>query len=338
MSDAAPIGHNGGPPFDDGITFPDREGFIAVARSMRDHWLVGFGSEGRYSKAEAWQDLIMECRYEPGKIMNGGKPMLLKPGQLVGAVSYLASRWNWTPKQVRVFLDKLEAEGMITLDYGTYVDPEHAPKQGTEQGKHRGKQAKVLTICKYELYQLGWRAQGQTKRQLEGQIKGKQGANEGQQSKKGIREEGNKIEDIPPDGGGVPLLEHEDATQAYVKSESVQALEAFRAYNELAQRIGLPIAKNLSPQRRTKLCARLRGHGGLEAWHQALANVERSAFLRGNNPRGWCADFDFLLSPTKFDKVLDGSYGNGAHAEQPKESTAERLSRMLGEIDLEKRT
>lgn len=189
----ASIGHNGGPDIDDTPAFPDREGFIAVARSMRDHWLVGFGSEGRYSKAEAWQDLIMECRYEPGKIMNGGKPMLLKPGQLIGAVSYLASRWNWTPKQVRVFLDKLEAEGMITLDYGTYADPEHVSKQGTEEGKHRGKQAKVLTVCKYDIYQLGWRVQGQTKGQSEGQIKGKQGANEGQQSNKGIKEE-----DTPP--------------------------------------------------------------------------------------------------------------------------------------------
>lgn len=331
------IGHNGGPEIDEEVTFPDREGFIAVARSMRDHWLVGFGSEGRYSKAEAWQDLIMECRYEPGKIMNGGKPMLLKPGQLVGAVSYLASRWNWTPKAVRIFLDKLEAEGMITLDYGTYVHPEHTPKQGTQGGKHKGKQAKVLTICKYELYQLGWRAQGQIKGQLEGQMKGKQGANEGQQSKKGRKEEGNKIEDIPPNGGDALVEEIDDATPEHAQAEGVQALEAFRAYNDLAQRIGLPTARTLTPQRRKNLCARLREHGGMDAWQTALANIERSAFLRGNNNRGWRADFDFLVTASKFAKVVDGVYGNGAHAEQAKESTAERLSRMLGEIDLGER-
>lgn len=123
------------------------------------------------------------------------------------------------------------------------------------------------------------------------------------------------------------------------RSQSVQALEAFRAYNDLAQRIGLPIAKTLTPQRRKNLCARLREHGGIEAWQQALANVERSAFLRGNNARGWRLDFDFLVTASKFAKVFDGVYGNGAHAESEPvvESKAERFSRLLNEIDLGER-
>jgi hypothetical protein len=36
--------------------------------------------------------------------------------------------------------------------------------------------------------------------------------------------------------------------------------------------------------------------------------LERSAFCRGENDRGWRADFDFLLQPKSFTKLLEGAY------------------------------
>lgn len=136
------IGHNGGPM--DG-------GWIKKYRAVRDHWLVGHGlhvkpgdpSKRRcHTQGEAWEDLLMECRYDDGFVSNGGKKMELRRGELIGAVSWLAHRWNWTPKVVRRFLDQLEIESMITQ-----VNP--ASKKGTQ----RGRQAKVLSICKYDYYQ-----------------------------------------------------------------------------------------------------------------------------------------------------------------------------------------
>lgn len=115
------------------------------------------------------------------------------------------------------------------------------------------------------------------------------------------------------------------------------ALEAFGLYNDLAQKIGLPTARTLTPQRRKSLVARMREHGGLDAWRQALANVERSAFLRGESSGrpGWRADLDFLLQSSRFTKVVEGGYGNGAHAktDDPAETREQRYARILSEAD-----
>jgi hypothetical protein len=110
-----------------------------------------------------------------------------------------------------------------------------------------------------------------------------------------------------------PDKEEEEVTLGATAPPShAEAVEAFDLYNAMAQKIGIPIARTLTPQRKRSILARLRDHGGLEAWKLALANIERSAFLRGNNDRGWTASFDFLIQPSRFTKVLEGGYGNGA--------------------------
>ena len=193
------IGHNGGPAIDEEDVSFDHNGWIAVARGLRDHWLVGFGKpvapvdpdRGSYSRTEAWLDLIMECQYKAGTVNNGGRKMRLERGQLLGAVSWLANRWNWTPKTVRGFLDKLEDEGMITRFAPGVEGSPDGSLNGIQKGKQRGKQASILTICKYALYQLGDKAEGQAN----GQEKGTQGASkglaEGNIYKEETKEQGN---------------------------------------------------------------------------------------------------------------------------------------------------
>jgi len=127
-----------------------------------------------------------------------------------------------------------------------------------------------------------------------------------------------------------------DATPSPADDETtpLKALEAFQAYNELAQRVGLPTARTLTPQRRKNLMARLREHGGMEAWHRVLANVENSAFLKGKNARGWRADFDFLVQASRFAKVIDGVYGERKQeAGASTESEIERMTRIMSETD-----
>lgn len=178
------IGHNGGP------TFSSDGGWIAVARSMRNHPIVGFHlfakpsdpSRGALQPSLAFIDLIMECRYEGGSVMNGGHKMEITRGQLLGAVSWLAKRWNWTPMAVRVWLDKLENDGMISR---------HVPG-ASKDNKHVGRQATVLTLCNYNQYQV----QPTNKQQTEQQTNSKQATNEQQQYKdnKETKEQGNKKE------------------------------------------------------------------------------------------------------------------------------------------------
>jgi hypothetical protein len=148
-------------------------GWIAIHRTIRNHHIVGYGkpvkpcdpSRGAYSRNEAWSDLLMECRYADGKVTNGGREMELRRGELVGAISWLAARWNWTPKTVRGFIDALEADGAISV---------RAP--GAIQGQQKGKQAHVITVCNYEKYQSAPDEEGQAK----GHDLGTQRASKGQ--------------------------------------------------------------------------------------------------------------------------------------------------------------
>lgn len=84
--------------------------------------------------------------------------------------------------------------------------------------------------------------------------------------------------------------------------------EALAAWNDLAGRCGLARVQRLTDARRKKLRARLRECDGLEGWHAALAKIEGSSFLTGNNDRGWRADFDFVLQQSSFTKLMEGSY------------------------------
>lgn len=93
-----------------------------------------------------------------------------------------------------------------------------------------------------------------------------------------------------------------------------ECLTAFESWNALALRCGLPQASQLTPDRQRKIGARLKAYG-LDGWATALANIEKSAFLTGQNDRGWRANLEFVLQPASFAKLHDGAYGNGRHAD-----------------------
>jgi hypothetical protein len=186
------VGHNNPPADQNG-------GWVAIRRAMREHWLVGFGQpvtpcdpdRGAYSRAEAFIDLIMECRYEAGTVNNGGRKMKIERGQLLGAVSWLANRWNWTPKTVRGFVDKLEGDAMIErFSPGTREE-----LNGPELGKQKGKQASIITVCNYYAYQLVDYIKGQAQSQSEGTQRASKGQAEGNiyKDNKGTREQEKTI-------------------------------------------------------------------------------------------------------------------------------------------------
>jgi hypothetical protein len=124
---------------------------------------------------------------------------------------------------------------------------------------------------------------------------------------------GSEEPPLPPKGGGGPT--------------PLDALKAFEAYNEIAQQCGLPQAAKLTGDRQRRIIARLRDYG-LEGWHQALSNIEKSAFLRGMTDHNFRADLDFMCQAKSFGRLHDGGYGNGAHA-KPKESSLSKIDRMV---------
>ena len=84
--------------------------------------------------------------------------------------------------------------------------------------------------------------------------------------------------------------------------------QAFDDWNALAQRLALPIAKDLNDGRRKAIRARL-VDAGPEGWTEALAAVERSGHCRGENDRNWRADLDFVCQPKSWQRLREGFYG-----------------------------
>lgn len=195
------IGHNGA------STFSSDMGWVAIARSIRTHPLVGIhlfakpmdANRGAVQPMAAFIDLIMECRYEDGFVLNGGRKMQVQRGQLVGAVSWLAARWNWTPMAVRVWLDKLEADMMISR----FVPG------ASKDNKHVGRAATILSICNYEQYQQTTA----NKQQTQQQTNSNQTTNKQQQYKdnKGTREQGNNPSPLQGEGINIKSTRAENA-------------------------------------------------------------------------------------------------------------------------------
>lgn len=80
------------------------------------------------------------------------------------------------------------------------------------------------------------------------------------------------------------------------------------AWNAMAKRTGLPLVRKLTPDRVKSLDRRIH-ENTIDEFTEAITAIERSDFLRGAGRSGWRCDFDFLLSPTKFNKILEGTYG-----------------------------
>lgn len=114
-----------------------------------------------------------------------------------------------------------------------------------------------------------------------------------------------------------PEPEVAKATISEPKGSSVSGADseaAFAEWNSLARRLGLPLAKDFTPERRKHLRARL-ALSGLDGWRDALRGVAASRHCRGENDRGWRADFDFVCQPKSFQRLREGFYG--ADADNP---------------------
>lgn len=84
--------------------------------------------------------------------------------------------------------------------------------------------------------------------------------------------------------------------------------EAVAAWNELADRKGLARVQKLTDVRKRSLRHRLHDAGGIEGWRAALLKVEASEFLVGTNPRGWRADFDWIITERAFTRLMEGQF------------------------------
>lgn len=170
------LGHNGGPIL--------REGnWIAVSREMIEHHVVGAGNmvtpadknRGSFSRLESWLDLLSMANFAERQISVAGATLILKPGQTVAGRAFLAKRWNWSEKTVRVWLAKLEAELMITLAC-----------EKLKQGQTKGHGPNILSICNWSKYQIEPVAEGPDLGRPQGHPRATQGPHYNKETNKQI--------------------------------------------------------------------------------------------------------------------------------------------------------
>ena len=77
-------------------------GYIKLHRKIWDH---PFWREKRkFSRAEAWIDLILMANGKDKEVIFDGRPILIKRGQLLTSQRQLAARWRWSKTKTADFL------------------------------------------------------------------------------------------------------------------------------------------------------------------------------------------------------------------------------------------
>jgi hypothetical protein len=118
-----------------------------------------------------------------------------------------------------------------------------------------------------------------------------------------------KVSPTPPSSNPPisPVVSSETTPPAQNDDEPVKPEHVIEAWNAMAETCGLPKAR-MTPGRRTKLKTFVK-RNTVDDITEAIWRIPSSDFLCGRNGRDWRADLDFLLTPSKFPKILEGSYG-----------------------------
>lgn len=111
--------------------FMSSQGWVKLHRQITENelWL----SEP-FTKGQAWIDLFLNANHKDGSFWIRGNRIDVKRGQIGWSELTMASRWKWSRKKVRHFLNYLETTQQITQ-------------------QKLAKLTTILTIVKYETYQ-----------------------------------------------------------------------------------------------------------------------------------------------------------------------------------------
>lgn len=113
---------------------------------------------------------------------------------------------------------------------------------------------------------------------------------------------------------GIPSGDHME-TQNRLDEISVDK-DSIEKVMEKWNLLGISNISCIKNTRQKLLKARIKEHG-TDNVINAIGNIEKSSFLKGQNDRGWVITFDWFVKPNNFIKVLEGNYddNNGSSGE-----------------------
>ena len=96
------------------------------------------------------------------------------------------------------------------------------------------------------------------------------------------------------------------------KSSNPGELPLMLLWNKLAR---APLAQvqrmSKNTPRYKSAIARWKENPDEKFWERAISKINESDFLKGDNNRGWKADFEFLIRPGKAETIIEGKYDTG---------------------------
>jgi len=109
----------------------------------------------------------------------------------------------------------------------------------------------------------------------------------------------------------IPYIKHNNKTHIYEEEAESKKVDIISELVEVYNSLGAPFKKvtKITKGRRQKANERLKEMGGKEKFIQLIKKMDKCSFLKGNNQRGWLADFDFLIQNSeKWVKLYEGTY------------------------------
>ena len=118
-----------------------------------------------------------------------------------------------------------------------------------------------------------------------------------------------------------------------LKQEPLSVIEETKGYhqdivdawnNELVP-LGIPKINSIRSKRATMVSARIKEYGK-ESFFKCIEEVKQSYFLQGKTKKPWTGfNFDWLVCPSNFPKVLEGNYNDQRKKETEQSMTSSAL-------------
>lgn len=107
----------------------------------------------------------------------------------------------------------------------------------------------------------------------------------------------------------LPEKEEKPSKPAKIEKKTAVIIDynyIFEQYNLICR--GMTAVQKQSDSRKKAIKTRLTSGYTVQDIVEVFQKASQSSFLKGNNNRGWRADFDWLLKPDNMIKVLEGKY------------------------------
>lgn len=242
----------------------------------------------KFTKTMCWIDLLLLAQWRrERKFFLRGIEVSVKRGQVAMALTDLHKRWNLSINTVRSRLKEMVNDGRISLESNNVVTK--------------------ITILNWEKYQGSDYISDDT--HIEEDVTPARIESGPSKDTEIVDDENNVKNDIA-------LQTEEDLnvdTPPLItpnKKPEVDCDFVVRLYHSRCP--SLPKVLKLSEKRKLKIRVRFEEmEFSYETLQQVFDKAEASRFMRGDNNRGWRADFDWIFTNgTNWVKILEGKYDN----------------------------